>query len=419
MSHKITYYQSGLFLRITIDRKSTYVKFPIRLSNSDWSKEFALVKKSNPYHKEINEYISKITDKIEKAMLNVYEDNMDAVTAKQYISSKVFAKDSKTTLLNHCESMQATYLKRKQPKSAQWISIAVNKYLNWLDEDDVHFKSVTYVSLLKFKESLLDKCKQNTISNYLRAIRCVYNSAIDLELFESSTNPFKKGLIPSVTKSPTRNISQMDIVKLQQYSNTITDERYSKERIEAVDFWLLGFYLQGADFIDIANLTHNNIADGYLSFNRAKTGQPVKVKINHMIQSIINKYSKKSLSYLLPIINGPIKTTEDLRVYELYRKKQNDRLHAVCKQIKVNANLTTKWLRHSWITIAKSLYIDESIRKQAVGHTDSLGAHGHYAGKYDQCIVDAANSYVLGLIDQNEYLQVINRNKSYNLIATM
>lgn len=416
MGYKIVYHDNALRIRLTIDRVQRYLTIPVVVKESDWSQEFLMVRKSHPYHKQINEYLTILIDKVEKSMFTVYKDNMDATTAKQFIASRIFAKDSKTTLANHCKSMQETFLKRKQPKSAQWLNTAVKKYLDWLNEDDIHFKSLTYVSLLKFKESLIEDCSQNTISNYLRAIRCVYNSAVDLELYEPSSNPFKKGLIPSVTKSPTRNISQSDIAKLQTFSATHVDTRYNGERREAVDFWLLGFYLQGADFIDIANLTFNNISAGYISFNRAKTGQPVKVKINPLIQSIIDKYSKTSLSYLLPIIPGPIKTAEDLRLYELYRRKQNDRLNTVCKEIKINASLTTKWLRHSWITIAKSLYIDESIRKQAVGHSDSLGAHGHYAGKYDQFIIDAANSYVLGLINSDEYHRIINRLPLSNVV---
>lgn len=420
MSYKLTYHQDkGVFIRLTINRVSKYIKLPVEIDKQHWSEETARARTSFKQHRLFNQYIDDILDKVEENMIHIAFEQMNCETAKEFLCDKLFNTRKQNTLRSFANVMIEEFNSRNQPKNGKWIDTAIIQLLNQLDVSDIQLSQLSYNHLHTFKNKLMNRtvevqgkkvakpCKPNTINNYLRAIRNVYNTAVKRGVFiQKGKSPFEHDdLIPTITKSPTRNISPEEITALENHTYT------SRARQQAVDYWLLGYYLQGADYIDIANLKRSNIHDGYIRFNRAKTNQPVCVKIIPKIQKILSKYSGSISGYLLPIINKPILDKKELAAYEQKRKRQNTYCKAAADEAGVKADLTTKWLRHSWITIAKRMYIEEPIRMQAVGHRSLKGSHSHYADDFEQHIVDAANALVLGYIDYHQYIDTIHYQK--------
>ena len=82
----------------------------------------------------------------------------------------------------------------------------------------------------------------------------------------------------------------------------------------------------GIPFVDIANLTMENINRQNLSYVRQKTHGEVKGIIGKEAKEIIDKYAyhRKKAAYLFPIF--------DARVHKTPQQKAN-RIHKVCAQI--------------------------------------------------------------------------------------
>ena len=414
MSHKLILHKERLCIRITINRVQRYIFLPPMIEVNHWSNDADLPKPTHPNYKQLMRYITTLKDSLEGIMLEVYRYKLGANGAKAYVEKALMGKSNDSTILHFGNQIIDELLQKKEPGNARWYKIAVEQFLDFNKGNDIELSEISYNLMLSFR---LHKEKQgvspNSISNYIRAIRALYREASKRELFESAFKyPFQQGLIPKLTRSMPRNISIDDIKKLEvgQFDNPKTQK--------AVDFWLIGFYLQGSDFIDLSNLTIFNFVDGYFVFNRAKTKQPVKVLVTAKIHNLISKYWNGKDNRILPIIDGHINDFNDVELYQRKLKEQNKYIKLAAKELSIDANMTTKWLRHSWITIAKRLYVDEDIRKQAVGHRDLSSSHSIYADDFKQHIVDAANMLVIGEINQDEYIKRIN-NENKLLITSL
>lgn len=397
MSHKITLFKNKLAIRITISRVTSYCFLPVPVQLDHWSKEANYPLPSHPKYKSFAKYLDSINADLDEVMHLVYSNRMSAAGAKELVQQKVLGAVQNNTLEKFASTLIDQFNIKKQPGNARWYKIAIDQFIKWYGKD-VYLSDINYSMLLKFRQSKEGEgLKANSINNYLRALRAIYREAQRQEVFETTFKyPFQAGLAPAQQRTMPRNISLEEVQKLEQAN-------LSGAMARAVDYWLIGYYLQGADFIDIANLTAFNLVDGYFCFNRAKTNQSVKVKVLPKLMDRINKYWDGKSIYVLPIISAPITTAKELELYQNQLKSQNKYIKKVAQQLHINASLTSKWLRHSWITIAKKLFIDEDIRRQAVGHRNLSGSHSVYSDDFNQYIVDAANAFVLGYINRQQY----------------
>lgn len=112
---------------------------------------------------------------------------------------------------------------------------------------------------------------RNTTSFYLRVFRSVYNRAVDDGLTEQS-NPFKR-VYTGVDKTSKRAISLKEIKKIKDLDLSSTPTLDF-----ARDMFLFSFYMRGMSFIDIAYLKRKNLSNGFVVYNRRKTGQQLVVK---------------------------------------------------------------------------------------------------------------------------------------------
>lgn len=106
---------------------------------------------------------------------------------------------------------------------------------------------------------------------YMRTLRSVYNQAVEEGLSKQSA-PFKH-VYTGVDKTSKRAISLNEIRKIKNLN--LRDE----PKLDfARDLFLFSFYMRGMSFIDIAYLKKTNLSDGYVTYNRKKTGQQITIK---------------------------------------------------------------------------------------------------------------------------------------------
>ena len=163
----------------------------------------------------------------------------------------------------------------------------------------------------------------NTISFYMRILRAVYNTAVDMNITEQK-KPFRH-VYTGVEKTVKRAISLKELKRIKQVNLP-----QNPGILFARDIFLFSFYTRGMSFIDIAYLKKENLKNGTLSYRRKKTGQQLHIKWESCMQEIVSRYPSNT-PYLLPIINNPNGNE---------RKQYLTRLSYINKQLKKIATLS-------------------------------------------------------------------------------
>jgi len=132
---------------------------------------------------------------------------------------------------------------------------------------------------------------------------------------------------------------------------------------------LFSFCALGMPFVDLAFLKKSQVKDGYIDYRRHKTGQHIRVKIEPLMQEIIDKYARKDGLYLFPILTSS-NHEEAMREYERQRSRYNRLLGELSKRLNL-PHLTSYVARHSWASIAYGQDVALPIITKAMGHTST------------------------------------------------
>lgn len=163
----------------------------------------------------------------------------------------------------------------------------------------------------------------------------------------------------------------------------------------ARDMFLMSFYLRGMSFVDMAFLRKTDLSQGYISYRRRKTGQPLTIKWTDEMQGIVNKYPVNSTRYLLPIITNP--AVNELNAYRRCGYRINFNLKIVAELASLKIPLTLYYARHSWASIARSKGVPLSVISEGMGH-DSESTTRIYLASLDVSVIDSANSLIISLL---------------------
>lgn len=159
------------------------------------------------------------------------------------------------------------------------------------------------------------------------------------------------------------------------------------------DLFLFSFYCRGMSFVDVAYLRENNVRNGYIRYQRRKTGRIIEIRIEQCMQEIISRYPGKQ-GYIFPII-----TSVNLdRAYYQYRS-------GICtfnKMLKILADrlgippFSSYMSRHTWATIARDKQIPISIISESMGHSSEKVTQ-IYLASFNQQTLDDANKFVIDI----------------------
>lgn len=96
-----------------------------------------------------------------------------------------------------------------------------------------------------------------------------------------------------------KKVLDTDLLKKMEDLNLSNYNRIALYR----DMFMFGFYCGGMELVDIANLTWDNVKDGYLLFNRRKVGLEKKIFLGEKSLDLINRYRIADSSHLFPLLD--------------------------------------------------------------------------------------------------------------------
>jgi site-specific recombinase XerD len=380
----------NIIYRITHQKKVYTISSGIAIDKLYWNERKRNLVKAHPNHKLLNLKIAEQFFKIQEATL-VLDDDFTITKLRNRLDDK---HDNTPTMFKvFSQSLIDEMLALKKTGNALVYQTAVNRLVAFCGKD-IPFDAIDYVLLEKFRHHLLlNGLKQNSISNYFRTIRAIYNKAIKHKITDRSRYPFYDISIKSESTAK-RAISKEEIRRLH---NLGLDKDSTAKK--SLDYFMLSFYLRGISFTDLAYLKHSNIIDGRIHYNRRKTHKTYSIKLFSPAEEIINCFHTHSGDYLLPILGNEIieDSLEAKKVLKQWIKTTNKYLKRLAGAIDSNITITTYTSRHAFATIAKRLGYSNELIAEALGHEYGNKITNIYLDAFDTNKIDGMHYDVIAL----------------------
>lgn len=338
-------------IRITKDRKASFIFIGQYIDEKFWDKKNRKVKRSHPNATRINHLIlTKLTqanDKLLEAEIN--EDYISASSVKRNIKG-----NNKLDFFAVAELHLENLNNAEKYSQYQTQKGRINKFKKFVGQSTLHFKDINVFLLMNFESHILNKEKRKprTAVNYMILIRKIYNLAISQSIVDRSEYPFGKGKIQiKIPESEKVGLSIEEVKKLENAEN-LTDVQQ-----KALNVWLTSFYFAGIRVSDVLRLKWSDFNDGRLLYRMNKNQKLVSLKVPEKAQFILNKYKEYARGkndLVFPYLNDTDfnNVKETLVRTKTVTRTLNRRLQLVAKQVGIDKKLSMHIARHSFGNIS-------------------------------------------------------------------
>ena len=386
-------------VRVTYQRNNTTFNTGLRVRSQLWDAGSLSVKSYHPnsqaYNKTISDFYSKVQN-IAFQLMNEGEFTFENLKERLNESVPMPKKLSRVGFKEYADQLVADMLTINQAGNAIVYQTTINRFMKFAANPNLKFTDIDYNKLEGFKRQLMkDGVKQNTISNYFRTLRAIYNKAIKAKLIDRSHYPFLDITIKT-ERTAKRAITIDDLKAIAKLHLPVKSKKWN-----ARNYFFLSFALIGASFTDLAYLTSDNISKGRLTYKRRKTGKELSIKLSPYTQTLLSHYKGLSIRYLLPVVQQSVEE-DSLRAKALiaqWIKTTNKWLGKIAEDCKLDCEVTTYVARHTWATTAKRLGHSIEIIAEAMGHEHGNKITNIYLDTFDQSLIDEVNAKVLSSIE--------------------
>ena len=347
--------KEGLFplvIRITKNRKSTYVYAGHYIEEKYWDEANRKIKKSHPNSVRLNNLLAKKLAEASDTIIDL-QTNHKEVSSKQIkrqivkpFGEESFNSVSKQYLLDLEVNNKLTRLSSDKPR--------VNHVINFSGSNNLSFKDVNEEFLKEFITYLKVKRKNSprSITNNLIVIRTLYNIAIRQGVVDAKLYPFGKGKIrikfPETEKV---GLSISEVQKIEQLQDLTPQELHAK------NVWLFSFYLAGMRVADVLKIKWSDIFDERLHYRMNKNDKLLSLKLPLKVVSIIKQYQKDKQhqdDFIFPELKkANLKSDKEiLAKTKTANKKFNKYLEQIAIKAEIQKKLTMHISRHTFGNIS-------------------------------------------------------------------
>lgn len=271
-----------LAIRITRDRKTSYIYLGYNLKEKDWDKDAQRVKKSQPNSVRMNNFIlAKLAEANDKSL--------ELDTTKRNVTAKAVTQKIKPKAGDTVFSQADLFIERlkEEGKYNRWNSEKSNvKHLKDFLKSDIAFQDLTIPVLQRFKSHLLSKYKmsERTAINHWVTVRSIFSQAIQEQACDSKFYPFGKGRItikfPDSQKLglTIEEVTRIEKVELEGDANHVRN------------LWLISFYFAGMRVSDVLRLNWSDFQDGRLYYTMGKNKKGDSLKVSEKVVNILKQY---------------------------------------------------------------------------------------------------------------------------------
>lgn len=378
-------------LRISYQRKTTYISTPYYVIKSQINKAFEI--KDKFLQMQVDEDLNKARREVAHSFEKLAD--MNTVQVGEYLSDFLYSKKKDNINFFEFAKTHIARMEENNQASRGNYGISVRKIQAYVGSENLSFNDITFNFLGNFDNWL----KNNGVgtrgrSLYLSNLRAIFNAAVreyndeDNDIIRITRNPFKRFSLPKVEVPEKRALS------LDQLKAFIAYQPQRETVQFAQDVFMLSFYLVGMNTVDLYQAS--KISEDRITYKRAKTrsvradGAEISIKIEPEAIQLIEKYRDKqnerifNFHYRYATAAG-------------FNSAVNEYLKEIGKEIGVN-ELDFYAARHTWAT----LFVNEcdGSESEAAFCLNHVSEHKVTSGyiKKDFARIDRANRKVLDLV---------------------
>lgn len=347
--------KSGLYpitIRITKDRKSTYLYTGQYIDSKYWDEKNHSVRKTYPNSTRLNNLLISKLAEAHKTLIDL-QSIKKAVSSKQ-IKEEITTPFTKTTFKIIADIYLDELKNLNKLTRLSSDKSRVKHFTNFINNDELSFQEIDEPLLKRFILYLKTnrKVSERSIVNNLIVIRTLYNRAIKLGIVDQKLYPFGAGKIrikfPETTKI---GLTIKEIQSLEAQKNL------SKQQNHAKNVWLFSFYLAGMRTGDVLKTKWNEIYDNRLHYRMNKNGKLLSLKIPEKLFPILEFYKSEKRydnDFIFPELKkANLKSPKDIyNKVKTGNKKFNIYLEQIANKIKIDKKLTMHIARHSFGNIS-------------------------------------------------------------------
>ena len=218
--------------------------------------------------------------------------------------------------------------------SAKSYQDAMNSFIRYSGTDRIPYTYINKDTLRRYEAYLLEKgCMRNTVSTYIRRLRCIYNKAV--ENGEAAFIPsLFKGVFTGVESQRKKSLPQGDLNRLMTVP--VKGEKLRKTQL--------------------AHLNRGNIKNGILDYNRQKTGTSMRLEVLDTAEAMYKELAGErggGSGYLFPFLSGTKNGHEEYLEYNAALSRFNRNLKTLKEVAGIVSDVTSYTIRHSFAMALK------------------------------------------------------------------
>lgn len=353
-------------IRVTYQRKRKYFSTRFAFTEKEWER----IQGESPRgkYKEAKRELNKLEERAISIIENLYPFTFDR------FENKFTDKSFTYTIAGALERKANKLRDRDRINTAVQNECAMSSIEKFYP--NLKFADLTRDLLENYENWMLEQGKSiTTVSMYLRAIRAVYNDAIDKDIVSKELYPF--GSTKSKYQIPTAKNTKKALT-IEQIAQIMAFEPDNPITIQMRDYWLFLYLCNGINVKDFCLLQYKNVVGNEISFERAKTARTkrehtkIQATILPEMQEIINKYGNEKYSpetYIFPILTKGLPVNVQRDKIKLLTAQINRHMKKVAKATGV-PKITTYTARHSYATILKRSGKSIEYISETLGHSD-------------------------------------------------
>jgi integrase/recombinase XerD len=341
-----------LAIRITKNRKATFVYTGYYLDIKHWDEKNKRVKKSHPISTRLNNLLLNKLSEASKTVIDLQSSNQDFSSKEikksivKPLGEETFNSVSKRFLEELLENKKLSRLNSDKPRIKHVIEFAKSEslYFNEINEDFLN----RFMSYLRIKR----KNSERSIVNNLIVIRTLFNRAIKEGIVEQKLYPFGKDKIK--IRFPESEKIGLTIEEVKKIENL---EDLSLQENHARNVWLFSFYCAGMRVGDVLKIKWSDIIDKRLHYQMNKNSKRLSIPLSEKVSVILESYKKdksKSDDFIFPELKvANLKSAQDvLTKTKTATKKFNKFLESIAKKTEIDKKVTMHIARHTFGNIS-------------------------------------------------------------------
>ncbi|MEO8174245.1 MAG: site-specific integrase [Sediminibacterium sp.] len=385
-----------LVIKITKDRKRSYIYTGYKVLQSQWDEKAQLVHKSHPNAARYNNFIRKKLSEATDASLDLETAKKDVTTSaiKRQIRPKyksLFFAQADLYLANLKKAGKRNQYNSEKPR--------INAFKAFMGNTDIAFSEINPTLLKRFKADLkYDKNNKvrsdRTVVNHLVPIRTIFNLAIQAGIVEAKYYPFGKGKL--VIKFPESIKIGLEMEEIRRIEELSLPE--GSQSNHARNVWLFTFYIAGMRISDALRLKWSDIHDDRLVYQMGKNSKVDSLKLPEKAVAILAQYKRENPVHdlVFPDLETIIDMDDSFEVQNRIAQKAkriNELLPAIATECDIKKKITNHISRHSFGNISGDRISLQMLQK-LYRHT-SITTTINYQGNFIHKDADEALEAVL------------------------